>query len=345
MTAASPFPLSHDVPADWVRWYEASRAQVDDALEHHLNNLRESDPANSSLIDSVCYSLGLPGKRLRPILVLESCRVCGGSARVAMPAALAIECVHAFSLVHDDLPAMDNDDLRRGQPTNHKVFGEATAVLAGDWLVTHAFALLAPARREPRLAAELVRTLAEATLGMIAGQAADIAGESQAPDEVLVRYIHRNKTAQLIEASCRIGAVCAGASCGPTAALARFGHHLGLAFQIVDDLLDLLGDEAEVGKSLGRDLCEGELTLPVIHYLANANNGDREELRAVVRGDGTRCCREIASLLRESDSIDYARSAARHYVGKAQENLDTLAPSAARDSLSTMADFILARRR
>lgn len=294
MTAASPFPLSHDVPADWVRWYEASRAQVDDALEHHLNNLRESDPANSSLIDSVCYSLGLPGKRLRPILVLESCRVCGGSARVAMPAALAIECVHAFSLVHDDLPAMDNDDLRRGQPTNHKVFGEATAVLAGDWLVTHAFALLAPARREPRLAAELVRTLAEATLGMIAGQAADIAGESQAPDEVLVRYIHRNKTAQLIEASCRIGAVCAGASCGPTAALARFGHHLGLAFQIVDDLLDVLGTTNTLGKTTGKDQAEQKQTFPALFGVDESREHALEETHAAMlalEGFGSRADR------------------------------------------------------
>jgi geranylgeranyl diphosphate synthase type II len=202
--------------------------------------------------------LSLPGKRLRPILVLECCRVAGGEAQNAWPAALAIEFVHTFSLIHDDLPAMDDDDLRRGQPTCHRVFGEGLAILAGDWLLAHAFELLTD--QPPALLA----TLAAGTADMISGQAADLEGERQVPNLDLVRYIHEQKTARLIESACLLGGLAARADRAVLGALGRYGRHLGLAFQIVDDLLDATGSTPATGKRVGRDAARFKQTYPAV---------------------------------------------------------------------------------
>jgi geranylgeranyl diphosphate synthase type II len=188
----------------------------------------------------------------------------GGSFDEALPAAAAVECVHAFSLVHDDLPAMDDDDLRRGRPTNHKVFGEAVAILAGDALLALAFELLAAHVPDPAQAARLTGELARGAgwAGMIGGQVADIEGEQQNPELERVRYIHERKTARLLAASCRLGAIAGRADETLIDRLGRFGLHLGMAFQIADDLLDITSNAEALGKSVGKDVRAGKQTYP-----------------------------------------------------------------------------------
>ncbi len=265
------------VAADWHEWFRHRRDQVDRVLAAHLSEIKLALPPHSRLPDAVVYSVQVGGKRVRPILVLETCLICGGRVEAAHPAALAIELLHTFSLIHDDLPALDNDDLRRGQPTNHKVFGEALALLAGDWLSTHAFALLSSSSVEPAIVPALVQTLADATQRMIEGQSADIAGENQPTDPELVRYIHLNKTAALLECCCRFGALCAGASAETISALARYGRHLGLAFQIADDLLDARGTTEKMGKRVGKDQGANKQTWPAAFGIEQSDAQARTE--------------------------------------------------------------------
>ncbi len=249
-------------PADFHAWLESVRRDVDSALAAHLTDCATALGPHSQLAAAVEYSFRVGGKRVRPILVLECSQVCGGAAERAMPSALALEFVHTFSLIHDDLPAMDDDDLRRGQPTNHRVFGEGPAILAGDWLLAHAFMLVGTALGDGELAAALTRTLADGTERMIAGQAADLAGMAQATDAGLVRYIHEHKTAALLETACRLGALCAGADEAAVRALAAYGRHVGLAFQIADDVLDATGAAARLGKAVRKDAAVSKQTYP-----------------------------------------------------------------------------------
>ncbi len=216
------------------------------------------------LVEAVHYSALAGGKRLRPFLVTRCCEICGGSAEDALPVAAAIECVHAFSLIHDDLPCMDDDDFRRGKPSNHKQFGEAVAILAGDALLALSFELIArhvsTSDRARAITLELAR--ASGWAGMIGGQAADIAGESQPVSLERVEYIHLRKTAKLFEVACRIGAIAAGAPQAAVAALAEYGGFLGLAFQIADDLLDVTASQDDMGKRVGKDVLAGKQTFP-----------------------------------------------------------------------------------
>ncbi|MGE0479935.1 MAG: polyprenyl synthetase family protein [Phycisphaerae bacterium] len=258
MSAPGP---AHSTP---LAWLEAERARIDGWLADHVRGLSATASPHSRLIEAVGYSLQAGGKRVRPILVVECARICGGTDEHARPAALAIECVHTFSLVHDDLPAMDDDDLRRGVPTNHKVFGEALAVLAGDWLLAHALAQASEAST-PHVATRLTSVLAEGVKAMIVGQAADIAGERRAPDGDLVDFIHLHKTARLIETACRLGAVSAGACDAETNDLGEYGRRLGIAFQIADDLLDLTGSAAAAGKRVRKDADKSKQTYPAVH--------------------------------------------------------------------------------
>ena len=223
------------------------------------------------LAEAIGYSLTAGGKRLRPALVLECCHACAGSAdnASALAAAAAMEFVHTFSLVHDDLPAMDDDDLRRGRPTNHKVFGEAMAILAGDAMVTLAFELLAT-DAAPAVVPALVRELAHASgpEGMIGGQVLDIDGEDQSLTLAQLQQVHRMKTGALLTASCRMGAIAAGAPEGHLAAVTAYGQHLGLAFQIVDDVLDVTSTPEQMGKATNKDAAKGKNTYPVLMGLA-----------------------------------------------------------------------------
>jgi geranylgeranyl diphosphate synthase type II len=239
---------------------------VDKKLEELVGLLSEADERNDPparrLIESMQYSLTAGGKRLRPALVLECHHACGGREddSAASVAAAAIELVHTFSLVHDDLPAMDDDDLRRGKPTNHKVFGEATAILAGDGMMAWAFRILV--MEEPRVSVELSHQLSSATLDMILGQSMDIDAENQTLTLQQLRRVHELKTGALITAACRMGATTARASVDQLVALTKYGAHIGTAFQIVDDILDVTSTPDELGKRTRKDAGVGKNTYP-----------------------------------------------------------------------------------
>ena len=223
-----------------------------------------SEDVPGELLEAVRYSALAPGKRIRPFLVVRCCELAGGKRDAAWAAAAAIECIHAFSLIHDDLPAMDDDDSRRGQPSCHKKFGEATAILAGDALVVLAFELLVRHAADAGMAAKMVLELARGAgwSGMIGGQAADILGQSQPPTLSLAEYIHQRKTARLFETACRLGPIAGRASTAKIDALGHFGQMLGRAFQIVDDLLDVQARADDVGKRVKKDAQAGKQTFP-----------------------------------------------------------------------------------
>ena len=216
------------------------------------------------LHEAMRYSIFAGGKRLRPVLCIAACEACGGTAGQAIQAACALELLHTYTLIHDDLPAMDDDTLRRGRPTCHIQFDEATAILAGDALLTLAFEVLA---KIPTVGAALVLELARAagSRGVVGGQAEDIEAEGKIPDADLVEYIHRNKTAALVRAACVMGGLCAGASSQSLEKLARFGENAGLAFQLADDLLDESATVEELGKDIGSDKARGKMTWPAVH--------------------------------------------------------------------------------
>ncbi|WP_235885835.1 polyprenyl synthetase family protein [Paenibacillus cymbidii] len=239
----------------------------------------------ASLRAAADYSLMAGGKRLRPILVIAAAEALGGSKMAAMPVACAIEMVHTYSLIHDDLPAMDNDDFRRGKPTNHKVYGEAMAILAGDGLLTHAFFAIARAFRESGLPAErglaIVEELAVRAgfAGMVGGQAADMLGEQGITRPEELEFIHLHKTADLIVFSLRAGGHIAGANEAQLAALETFGRCIGLAFQIQDDILDLVGDEIKLGKPVKSDERQKKVTYPYLIGLETS----REKVRKLTQ--------------------------------------------------------------
>ena len=239
--------------------------------------LPEQEEQRSRLFEAMKYSLLAGGKRLRPLLLLEACSVCGGDAGRALPYACAIEFIHTYSLIHDDHPSMDDDDLRRGKPTNHKVFGDGMAILAGDGLLNSAFDIMTEdmlkaagrgENTEPLLKAVYEISSAAGVRGMIAGQAADLdnTGAGCRSSEMLL-YIHRNKTGALIRAAVRAGALIGEASDSQLIALTRYAENLGLAFQISDDILDVVGNTEKMGKSAGADERLGKLTYPSVYGL------------------------------------------------------------------------------
>ena len=243
-------------------------SQIEEALVEALPSDPDTPP---DLLEAMWYSLMAGGKRLRPILVLLAAEACGADPRDAMPAACAVEMVHTYSLIHDDLPAMDDDDLRRGQPTSHVAFGEAMAILAGDALLTRAFEVLAADLPDPVVAAECCRVLASAggSDGMVGGQVADLAATDTSPESVddplqVLGAIHRRKTGRLLAASLELGAVVAGAEKQVRESLLDYGQQVGLAFQVADDLLDVEGDINRTGKTSGRDAHLGKWTYPAL---------------------------------------------------------------------------------
>jgi geranylgeranyl diphosphate synthase type II len=244
-----------------------ARRQVDEAMGGYLPASEESieGPCPARLAAAMRYSTLAGGKRLRPVVCLLAADACGGDRKVALPAACALELVHTYSLIHDDLPAMDDDDLRRGRPTCHKAFDEATAVLAGDGLLTLAFEIIARDVRPAEAAAGCVRALAEAAgpSGMVGGQMADLLAEQHTDVSLAgLEAIHRRKTGALLRAALRMGAITAGAPAKMREALDAYGDAVGLAFQIVDDLLDVQGDEARLGKRVRKDSRQGKWTYP-----------------------------------------------------------------------------------
>lgn len=249
------------------------------------------------------YSIFAGGKRLRPALCIASCEACGGTSEQAVAAACALELLHTYTLIHDDLPAMDDDTLRRGRPTCHIAFDEATAILAGDALLTLAFEMLADQPRGGALALELAQ--AAGSRGVIGGQAEDIDAEGKAPDAALVEYIHRNKTAALIRAACVMGGICAGADMQTLKYLAQYGENTGLAFQIIDDLLDESSTVEELGKDIGSDKAKGKMTWQAVHGI-DAARKKAEELTAAActaadsLPDGMRLCELSVKMIRRT---------------------------------------------
>jgi geranylgeranyl diphosphate synthase type II len=282
-------------------------AAVDAALDRFLP--AESDRPES-LHKAMRYSVFAGGKRLRPVLVIAGAEAVGGSAERVMPTACALELIHTYSLVHDDLPAMDNDDFRRGMPTNHKVFGEATAILAGDALLTLAFRLVADNARHAHAGAlrDVILDIADAAGhdGMVAGQVADLEAEGRKVGADTVDYIHAHKTGALIRTSLRVGAMLCGADPSAVRALSVAGADLGLAFQIVDDILDVVSSSEELGKTAGKDQIQQKATYPAIH------------------------------------GIEASRARAAFLIGEADEALAPLGPRA--EPIRALGRFILERK-
>jgi len=251
-------------------------ANIEVCMAKYLNETN----IEPTLHDAVMYSIDAGGKRLRPLMTLWSCVAAGGDPKIAMPAACAIEMIHTYSLIHDDLPAMDDDKLRRGKPTNHIVFGDAVALLAGDALLTYAFSTVATHIKESEIAQKVIIALGDAAgaNGMIGGQAADILNEhNPKPSLELVQYIHLHKTAKMFEATGRMGAICAGGNPDTINRLGTYGLKLGLAFQIIDDLLDLTSTPEAMGKETQKDSNAGKLTYPGIVSIAQAKK-DADDL-------------------------------------------------------------------
>jgi geranylgeranyl diphosphate synthase type II len=242
--------------------------QRTDAVDAALERLLPAETLRpETLHKAMRYSVFAGGKRLRPVLVIAGAEAVGGAADRVMPTACAMELIHTYSLVHDDLPAMDNDDFRRGAPTNHKVFGEAMAILAGDALLTLAFRLVADNAAKSAALSEVMTEIADAAghRGMVAGQVADLEAEGRSVGAEVVDYIHAHKTGALIHASLRVGAMLCGADATQLRALSVAGADLGLAFQIVDDVLDVVASSQELGKTAGKDQAQQKATYPAIH--------------------------------------------------------------------------------
>jgi geranylgeranyl diphosphate synthase, type II len=281
-------------------------ARVDAALDGVLPKETELP---HSLHTSMRYSVFAGGKRVRPILMLAACKAVGGNTEHAIPAACAMEMIHTYSLIHDDLPAMDDDDFRRGNPTNHKVFGEAIAILAGDALLTEAFKLISSpcfaADCAPAARLSVIHEIASCagSHGMVGGQVVDMESEGKTDiDLPTVQYIHTHKTGALIKASVVAGAVLGGADQQKLAAITRYGEAVGLAFQIADDILDIEGTTEEIGKDAGSDQARGKATYPAVMGLAAAKEEAlimmEEAFRALdIFGEEADPLREIATFI------------------------------------------------
>jgi len=265
---------------DLDTWIAERRRRIEEALERALPS---EDAPPPTVHRAMRYSVLAGGKRLRPLLVIAGAEAVGGTAALVMPTACALELIHTYSLIHDDLPAMDDDDYRRGRLTNHKVFGEAMAILAGDALLTLAFRLIADNGAlvfDPRVLRDVLTTIADAagTPGMVGGQVVDIESEGKTISAEMLDYIHMHKTAALIRAALVVGAILAGGGEGAVAAIRSAGETLGLAFQIVDDILDVEGSLAELGKTAGSDERKKKVTYPAYHGL----DASRAKARALI---------------------------------------------------------------
>jgi geranylgeranyl diphosphate synthase type II len=285
------------------REYLKQEARFVDAELDRLVPPETSPPA--TIHRAMRYSLFAGGKRIRPILCLEAARAVADAAPAVERAACALEMVHTYSLIHDDLPALDNDDFRRGRPTCHKQFGEAMAILAGDALLTLAFQVLSrmpgPDGRGALLVEELA-TAAGTPGGMVAGQVEDLEGEGKPATAELLEAIHHAKTGALLVASVRLGAICAGAAAPQLAALTRYGRHVGLAFQIVDDVLDVEQSSAALGKTAGKDAQQKKITFPAVYGLEASKRMAEEERRGAhaaleVFGERAGRLRELADFI------------------------------------------------
>lgn len=266
---------------------KAYMAEVRNVTDARLHQLLPAETLYPEVIhQAMAYSVFAGGKRFRPVLCLAACEVVGGSWQQALDGACAMECIHTYSLIHDDLPGMDDDDYRRGKLTNHKVFGEGMAILAGDALLTYAFEILSNmddgsnSTQVLQIIKEVSR--ASGTAGMIGGQVVDILSEQEKPTADLLNYIHNHKTGALIEASVRMGAILGGANAEQLAALTQYARQLGLAFQITDDILDVVGDASKIGKPVGSDEKNEKATFPAFYGLEQSHLMARQAVEAAI---------------------------------------------------------------
>lgn len=260
--------------------------EIDDYLNFRCQKERElGNEAYHTIFKAIEYSLLAGGKRIRPILTLEFCKICGGDSKQALPLAAALEMIHTYSLVHDDLPAMDNDDYRRGRLTNHKVFGDGMAILTGDALLTFAFteAISAPLSPEQKIAAVKALAQAAGVNGMIGGQVIDLENEHKSMSLETLELLQRLKTGALIRAAARLGCIAANATEEQFVIADEYADSLGLAFQIVDDILDVNGDAEELGKPIGSDVASGKNTfVSVLGMLSAKQKADELTKKAMV---------------------------------------------------------------
>ncbi len=287
-----------------LKEYFSEQQRLVDAALDHLTPAESEHPA--TIHKAMRHSLFAGGKRIRPILCISAAAAVSENSPAAMYAACALEMIHTYSLIHDDLPALDNDDFRRGKPTCHKVYGEAMAILAGDALFTLAIQTLT--RIEGTDSARVVALIRELSLasgtvdGMIGGQVTDIEGERQPPTPELLDSIHRAKTGALLRASVRMGGIAAGGDERQIEALSKYGEHVGLAFQIVDDILDVEESSEALGKTAGKDAAQGKITFPAVYGLEASREMAQEQCRLSHEalspfGDGARRLHEIADLI------------------------------------------------
>ncbi len=285
-------------------------ALVDEAI---IRYLPAPDTMPAKLHQAMRYSVMAGGKRVRPVLMLAACAAAGGDEKNALPAACAMEMIHTYSLIHDDLPAMDDDDFRRGRPTNHKVYGEATAILAGDALLTEAFILLSDSRINadvpPEVLLRVSNTIARCagSMGMVGGQVVDMESEEKEIDFPTLEYIHTHKTGALILAAIQSGALIGGADERTFDALTRYGGAVGLAFQVADDILDVVGDSQALGKSAGSDEARGKSTYPALIGLDASRSRARDLVNVAHQaieplGEGAEPLRAIASYIIERET-------------------------------------------
>jgi geranylgeranyl diphosphate synthase type II len=254
---------------DLENYLKAKKRLVDSFLKKYINSKRNHKECPGLLAEAMGYALMAGGKRVRSILCIASYEAAGGKYDIILPVASSLELIHTYSLIHDDLPAMDDDDFRRNQPTVHKVYGEAAAILAGDALLTDAFNIISGVETSPRKLLSIVSELscASGPEGMVGGQTMDIIFEGKKARKKDLYYIHTHKTGTLIRASVRIGAILAGASPSRLNALTEYGEKVGYAFQVIDDILNVTGTKEELGKSTGTDDARGKNTYPSIYGL------------------------------------------------------------------------------
>jgi geranylgeranyl diphosphate synthase, type II len=286
-------------------FFEADRAGIEVALD---GLLPREDAQPASIHKAMRYSVFAGGKRVRPILCLEAAGMFSENPVAAVSTGCALEFIHTYSLIHDDLPALDNDDLRRGKPTCHKVFGEAIAILAGDALLTLAFQTLAFVPIDPQRRLNILATIAQAAgtdRGMIGGQVADLEAEKKAPDVGTLEYIHRSKTAALIRASIVAGGIAGGATNEDVERLRRFGENIGWAFQVVDDILDVEESSAALGKTAGKDQAQQKATYPALYGILQSRDIAADLAAKAMRE--LECYGERAARLRELGQFLVAR--------------------------------------
>ena len=291
---------------DLKKYLKEKKEAVDSFFRDYFKEQRR--PA--VLQESMLYSLFAGGKRVRPILAMAAYEACGGTAADIVPYASTLELIHTYSLIHDDLPAMDNDDLRRGKPTNHKVYGEAVAILAGDALLTEAFRILSDPLHSSKVKdRDLLKASAEIAAaagyqGMVAGQVQDILSENAEADAETLQFIHRHKTAALIRASVKVGGILSGTNAEVVGALTSYGENIGHAFQVIDDILDVEGDTEELGKTVGSDEKINKMTYPRLYGLERSRDIAKELVVTAVASldlfsSGADPLREIARYLLE----------------------------------------------